>query len=72
MTKTLRHLTRISNVDIEGVATHFPVADSSRDAFTLEQIRLFKHVLGELDKEGIPYETAHAANSAGVTGVPCI
>ncbi|MDZ4858982.1 MAG: alanine racemase [Candidatus Hydrogenedentes bacterium] len=60
------YLTRISHVDIEGVATHFAVADASRDPFTANQLRVFRHVLRQLDKEGIPYEMAHAANSAGV------
>ncbi|NIA15662.1 MAG: alanine racemase, partial [Nitrospiraceae bacterium] len=63
-------MTRISNIDIEGVATHFPVADRKDDAFTLDQIKIFKRLLRELDKNGIPYETAHAANSAGIINYP--
>jgi alanine racemase len=68
--KTLRYLTRISHIDIEGVATHFPVADVMRDPFTGEQIRQFRHLLGDLDKEGIPYEMTHAANSAAIVNFP--
>jgi alanine racemase len=62
----LLHLTRISHIDIEGICTHFPVADLPRDPFTNNQIKAFKQVLNQLDKEGIPYEMAHAANSAGM------
>lgn len=63
-------ITRISNVDIEGVSTHFPTANIEDDAFTLNQIRGFKNVLRSFAKAGIPYEIAHAANSAAVVNYP--
>ena len=66
----LTFLTRISNIDIEGIATHFPVSDLPEDAYTLGQIRSFKHLLKQLDKSGIPYEMAHAANSAAIVNYP--
>jgi alanine racemase len=64
--KDILSLTKISHVDIEGIATHFAVADSTRDAFTATQLRVFRQVLRQIDKEGIPYEMTHAANSGGV------
>jgi alanine racemase len=63
-------LTRISNVDIEGVYTHFPIAESPDDPFTLNQIKLFKQLLKRLGKDGVPYEVAHASNSAAVVNFP--
>lgn len=66
----MRFLTRVSHVDIEGIATHFPVAGSARDPFTANQIKAFKHLLRQLDREGIPYEVAHAANSAAIINYP--
>ena len=60
------YLTRVSNIDIEGVATHFPQADLAEDAHTQNQIKEFRGVLKSLEKRGIPYEMAHAANSAGI------
>ncbi|HOE65242.1 MAG TPA: alanine racemase [Candidatus Hydrogenedentes bacterium] len=68
--KDMMRIMRISHVDIEGVATHFPVADDSADLFTAQQIRQFKQLLNQLDKEGVPYETAHAANSAAIVNHP--
>lgn len=59
-------LTRISNIDIEGIATHFPVADLQADPFTMNQIKSFKHFLKQLDRRGVPYELVHAANSAAI------
>ncbi|MCC6694726.1 MAG: alanine racemase [Candidatus Hydrogenedentes bacterium] len=66
----MMHLTRISHIDIEGVATHFPVADVARDSFTANQVKQFRHVLRQIDKEGIPYEMTHAANSAAIVNHP--
>ena len=62
----LLNVTHISNVDIEGVFTHFASADQIDDPFTDQQIRSFRQVLKQLENEGIPYESAHASNSAGV------
>lgn len=62
----LQFLTRISHIDIEGIATHFPTAEQPEDEYTYNQIKGFKQVLRHLDKQGIPYEMAHAANSAGI------
>lgn len=62
----LLDLTRISNVDIEGIATHFPVADLSEDFFTAGQIKNFRQLLKRLEREGIPFELTHAANSAAI------
>lgn len=64
--RELQYITRISHIDVEGIATHFPVADQSEDAFSYNQIKVFKQLLKGLDKSGIPYEMAHAANSAAI------
>ncbi|MCP4644457.1 MAG: alanine racemase [bacterium] len=66
----LLHITRVSHVDIEAVVTHLAVADESRNPFTTNQIKLFKQVLRQLEKEGVPYEMVHAANSAAVVNHP--
>lgn len=66
----LRALSRISNLDIEGVMTHFPGAEVPNGAYEQEQIRTFRRLLVDLNQEGIPYECAHMANSAGIIHVP--
>ncbi len=66
----LLFLTRISNIDIEGIATHFPVAERPNDSFTGGQIRAFRNLLRHLDKAGIPFEIAHASNSAAIINYP--
>ena len=66
----MQFITRISRIDIVGMATHFPSADISEDAFTYGQIRAFRQLLKQAGKMGIPYEMAHAANSAAIVNYP--
>lgn len=64
--RDIQFITRISHIDIEGIATHFPAADQPDDAFTFNQIKTFKVMLRQLDRLGIPYEIAHAAASPAI------
>ena len=56
----------------EGIYTHFAVADESSDgdAFTAEQLSLFKRAIDELREKGITFEIRHAANSAAIFDHP--
>lgn len=62
----LQMVARVANLDIEGVATHFAVSELPDDPFTQGQIKLFRQVLREADRLGVPYEFAHAANSGAL------
>jgi len=66
----LLFLTRISHIDIEGIATHFPNADQPDDPTTADQIKNFRQLLRAVSREGIPFEMAHAANSAAIINFP--
>ncbi len=66
----LRNLTRISHVDIEGIYTHFATAEHPEDGFADQQLRAFRQLMRDLETEGVPYEMAHAANSAAILFVP--
>ena len=60
-------------IDLEGLYTHFSVADgSSADdrAFTRAQIKLFDDVVAALAKRGVAPRVLHSANSAGALGYP--
>jgi len=62
----LQQLTRLSHIDIEAIWTHYAVANAVRDPGTANQAKLFRQVLKKLDRVGVPYEYAHAGNSAAV------
>lgn len=58
-----RHLVTLRNLDIEGIYTHFSMADED-PAYTAEQLRVFKGVVNPLRAGGFKFKYIHAANSA--------
>ncbi len=63
----VKEITRFKNIRIEGIFTHFPVADTDK-TFTEKQIEAFSDVIAELIKSGISFKHLHAANSMGIAG----
>lgn len=59
-----RSLLNLNHLELEGVYTHFSMADESPD-YTAEQVRVFKRVLTPLRAAGFSFKYVHAANSAG-------
>lgn len=69
----VRHLQQLLNLRIEGIYTHFAVADSpaAEDvAYTRQQVARFQSVLDALNRQGIQIPIRHAANSAGTMYYP--
>lgn len=63
----VKRVRRMRFINIEGVFTHFPLADSDA-RFTLRQIELFARLVEELKRSGIDIPLVHAANSMGLIG----
>ncbi|MBF0569288.1 MAG: alanine racemase [Candidatus Omnitrophica bacterium] len=63
----VKGLARLGHIQVEGILTHFPVADTDRH-FTEKQIEAFSDVIAELIKAGVPFKYLHAANSMGIGG----
>ena len=59
-----------SGLRLEGVWTHFAVADAPDDPFTVEQMRRFDRALVPVRRSGLRFEVVHAANSAGLLAHP--
>jgi alanine racemase len=55
---------------LQGLLTHFAVADEPGNPYTARQIATFEAVRKELARSGIRPPLVHAANSAGVLSVP--
>ena len=51
---------------LEGVLTHFPVADEPDNPYTAEQIDRLDGVLATMRDAGVAVDMVHAANSAGL------
>jgi alanine racemase len=65
----VRELLALPNVTIEGLFTHFSVADSDAD-YTRWQLDRFRGVVAALAAEGIEIPLVHAANSAAILTLP--
>ena len=60
-------LCALSHLDIEGMFTHFPVADSD-ESFTRSQIAMFCALVDKLQIQGVQIPLKHTANSMAVVG----
>ncbi|MDD5617746.1 MAG: alanine racemase [Candidatus Omnitrophica bacterium] len=58
-------VSRLKNLILEGIYTHFPSADEDEE-FTKLQIASFNRLIDDLENRGINIALRHAANSAGI------
>lgn len=65
VTTFFRAISKLANVEIEGVFTHFSVADTD-DNYTKQQIESFDYVLETLQAGGYKFKYIHAANAPGL------
>jgi alanine racemase len=65
----VQELQLLPRLQLEGIFTHFSVADSDAE-YTLWQIGRFRQVLDDLAKLGIRFPLTHAANSAAILSLP--
>jgi alanine racemase len=65
----LRGISSLPRLEIEGLFTHFSVADSDPE-YTGWQLARFNEVLDEVSGSGIAFRHIHAANSAGLLTLP--
>ncbi|MDX2141586.1 MAG: alanine racemase [Chloroflexota bacterium] len=65
----LQQLHTLSALDVEGVYTHFSVADED-PAYTAEQVRVFRSIINPLRAAGMTFRYVHVANSAGTLASP--
>jgi len=60
----------LKNVEIEGIFTHFSVADEKDKTYTEKQFKKFMEVLTILEKEEIRIPVKHVGNSATLLDLP--
>ena len=66
----VRSLKALPGLIVEGIYTHFAMADSSDKAYTYMQLERFSQVLQALDAQELRPPLVHAANSAATLSVP--
>jgi alanine racemase len=62
-------LLELPGLHLEGIFTHFSVADSDPD-YTRWQVDRFRQVLNDLAEAGVEIPVVHAANSAAILSLP--
>jgi alanine racemase len=67
--ETIKRMSALPGVRLEGIFTHFPVSDSDL-AFTRDQIDSFKSIVDRLSVAGIVFRYVHCANSAAILNFP--
>ena len=63
-------VSKLPNVEIEGIFTHFACSDSNDDAMTLKQFEKFMYVVSELESKGLSIPIRHCCNSAAIIKYP--
>jgi alanine racemase len=61
---------QLPNLDLEGIFTHFSVADEDDLSYTRWQLRRFRRVLEHLKEMGVTFRIIHCANSAATLRLP--
>lgn len=67
---TVKQISSLADIQIEGVFTHFAKADEADKSFTAEQTARFAAFCDGLEAEGISGFIRHCSNSAGIMEVP--
>jgi alanine racemase len=60
----------LRGLDLEGIFTHFSVADNEQLSYTTLQLERFNRVLNELEQLGMAFRRVHCANSAALLRMP--
>ncbi|RBP44787.1 alanine racemase [Garciella nitratireducens] len=67
--KAVKEFRQLPYIDIEGIFTHFSVADQKDKRYTFKQLKNFEKVIKALEKEDIYIPIKHTANSAATIDI---
>lgn len=68
--ESAKKISRMENIEIEGIFTHFSCADEDDPAFTKNQIEAFEKLTARIEAAGISIPLKHTSNSAGIMAFP--
>ena len=63
-------ISKLSNIEIEGVFSHLSTADEKDETYTMLQFERFMKVCNLLEKKGLDIKIRHIANSAAIMMYP--
>ena len=65
-----RRIVALPNVELEGLSSHFALADTADQSFTAHQMQLFQEACNAIEAMGIHVHLKHIAASAAVLEYP--
>lgn len=68
--EVIKEISEMDNLFLEGVYTHFAVADEADKWYTIKQVEEFKYIINELKKLGVEIPIKHVSNSAAILDLP--
>ncbi|KPU26691.1 alanine racemase [Caloranaerobacter sp. TR13] len=68
--KQISEICKLPHIQVEGIFTHFAVADGKDKTFTREQFNKFQKLIEELEDIGIKIPIKHVSNSAAIIDLP--
>jgi len=68
--EVIKEISEMENLFLEGVYTHFAVADEKDKSYTLKQVKEFTYIIEELEKLGVVIPIKHVSNSAAILDLP--
>ena len=69
--KTVETISKLPNIEIEGLFTHFACADSNDKASALRQKERFDNFISLLENKGINIPLKHVSNTAAIIDLDC-
>ncbi len=65
----IEEISRLANLILEGMYTHFAKADETDKEFTKKQLQSYLYMKRALEERGVRFEYYHCSNSAGIIDV---
>ncbi len=66
----IKRIMALPGLMVEGIFTHFAVADEADKSFTQQQFEGFMHVVNQLERSGYKIPIKHVSNSAAIIDLP--
>lgn len=67
---SIEQISRLDNIEIEGIFTHFATADAKDKSGTVKQYEIFTKIIAILEQRGIHIPVKHCSNSAAMMELP--
>ncbi|MBN1955805.1 MAG: alanine racemase [Anaerolineae bacterium] len=66
----VQQVRELPGLELEGIFTHFSVADHPNLDYTYQQLSCFQRILDRLAEQGVTFRHVHCANSAATLRIP--